>query len=87
MEMKTASNLHSGCKFKRHSLYKAIEIPIQILALDITGLGDLLCNLNFSVADIISPKIKIISVISPTNKDSGKSMSKHVSILGIVQGL
>lgn len=73
-------------KIKWHSLYKAIEIPIQILALDITGLGDL-CNLNFSVAGIISPKIEIISVISPTNTDSGKSMSKYVSILGIVQGL
>lgn len=44
-----------AAKIKWHSLYEAIEIPIQILALDITGLGDLLCNLNFSVPDIISP--------------------------------
>lgn len=74
-------------KIKWHSLYKAIEIPIKILALDITGLGDLLCNLNFFCSRFLSLKIEIISAILPTNKDSERSVNKYVSILGTVQRL
>lgn len=74
-------------KIKWHSLYKTVEIQIQIWVLDIIGLGDLFCNLNFLVADLISPKIEIISVILLTNKGSDKSLSKYASTFGIVQGL
>lgn len=72
---------------KWHSLYKTVEIPIQMWVLDIIGFGDLPCNLNFPVADLISPQIEIIPVILLINKSSDRSLSKCASMFGEAQGL